>query len=479
MSVVFLTLYLIVLLAVCYRILFYADTPSKALAYLFLVVIFPVAGIILYFSIGLNYRKRKLYKKKLEIDKEIFPKLTEKLISRSTDVSSRHKKSIGYFYPLANFHSHQGFLSDNNTVQLLINGEEKFAEVLKSLKSAKQHIHIQYYIYENDEIGNKIAQILIDKAKEGVEVRFIYDDFGSKNIRNNIVKKLKESGVEARPFYKINLILLANRINYRNHRKIIIIDGTEGYVGGINVADKYINNKKNKLFWRDTHLKITGPAVFNLQFVFLTDWNFCANQNIAFSRTYFPISTPEKPSSNQLVQIVSSGPDSDYQNIKYTLIQAILLAKDEICITTPYFIPDKSFSDAIIIAALSGVKIKLLIPGVSDSWTVNLASHSFFQDLLNAGVEIYKYQKGFVHAKTMVCDKKIMVVGTANLDNRSFDLNFEINAVVFDEKAAQKLAEVFYEDIQNATPLTLEIWKKRPFYIRFFERVFHLFSPLM
>ena len=315
----------------------------------------------------------------------------------------------------------------------MVNGEAKFPDVFESLRSAKHHIHIEYYIYENDTIGNELAQILIEKAKEGVEVRFIYDDFGSSGIRKNIAHQLREAGVEAYPFYKIKLIMLANRMNYRNHRKIIVVDGTIGYIGGINVSDKYINNDKDdKLYWRDTHLKIVGNSVFNLQTIFLADWNFCANQKIRYSSNYFPEKSEAEHYGNHLVQIVSSGPDSKYPKIKYTLIQAILSAEKEICITTPYFIPDKSFLEAINIAALSGIEVKLLVPTRSDSFIVNTTSQSNFQELLDVGVKIYSYDKGFVHAKTMVCDQKVAIIGTANFDNRSLDLNFEINAIVFD-----------------------------------------------
>jgi cardiolipin synthase len=273
--------------------------------------------------------------------------------------------------------------------------------------------------------------------------------------------------------------MLANRLNYRNHRKIIVIDGYIGYVGGINVSDKYVNQQKNKLFWRDTHLKIVGTSVVNLQFVFLTDWNFCANQTIGFSEDYFPLVNGHKLFGDQLIQIVSSGPDSQYPSIKFTLIQAILRAKDNILITTPYFIPDKSFLDAVLIAAISGVKVKLLMPGVSDSFIVNTTSQSYYQELLDAGVEIYAYTKGFVHAKTMVCDEKLAIIGTANLDNRSFDLNFEINAMVYDEVIAKQLAGVFKEDISISKQISSAEWRKRPLHRKFMERLLNLFSSLM
>ncbi len=290
---------------------------------------------------------------------------------------------------------------------------------------------------------------------------------------------MREAGIEAVPFYKINFVRLANRLNYRNHRKIIVIDGMVGYIGGINVSDRYINSTKSKLFWRDTHLKIVGSAVLNLQFTFLTDWNFCAKENIRFSNDYFPVNNMTIEYGNQFVQIVASGPDSDYPRIMYSLIQTILLAKKELLITTPYFIPTSSFLNAIKIAALSGVDVKLLIPGVSDSIIVNTTSQSFYQELLEAGVKIYKYNKGFIHAKTLVCDGVVSSIGSANLDIRSFDLNFEVNAVIYDTKIASQLVHQFAVDLESSEEITLERWSKRPLYIKLFEKVLHLFSALM
>ncbi|MDY0343939.1 MAG: cardiolipin synthase [Lentimicrobium sp.] len=472
-------IYVAIVIIVCIAILFYTETPSKALGYLLLVISFPIGGIILYFSVGLNYRKRELYRKKLEIDELEFPKLEQRVTDQSNETLIKNKEQIGHFYQMASFSRNKNLTSSNNTASLLINGEQKFPDVIESLKQAKHHIHIEYYIYENDVIGNQLAQVLMEKAREGLEVRFIYDDYGCRGIRKNIVKQLREAGVEAYPFYKIHLILLANRLNYRNHRKIIVIDGTIGYVGGINVSDKYINQPGNTLFWRDTHLKITGASVVNLQFVFLADWNFCANQKISFSNDYFPFEIKIQKHGNHLVQIVSSGPDSKYPQIKYTLIQAILMARSEVCITTPYFIPDKSFLEAVNIATLSGVKVKVLLPGVADSSIINTTTRSYFQGLLEAGVEIYTYTKGFVHAKTMVCDQMVAIVGTANLDNRSFDLNFEINAIIFDEEIAGKLRSIFEKDLSHSTQIILKEWEERPFYKKFVERVLHLFSSLM
>ncbi len=368
-------------------------------------------------------------------------------------------------------------LTGNNAVKILVNGEQKFPEVLKALQEAKNHIHIEYYIYEDDETGRAIEKVLIQKAKEGVDVRFIYDDFGSRSIRKKMVHRLQEGQVKVSPFLKVYFIAFANRLNYRNHRKIIVVDGRTAFVGGINVSDKYVNSPGNiKLFWRDTHLRIDGPGVHYLQYLFLCDWNFCANAALLPDANFFPrIHTKE----NKIVQIAASGPDSDTPAILFSIIQAINLATKEILITSPYFIPGESLLDALIIASLSGVSVKLLVPGISDSFLVNFAASAYYNDLLKAGVEIYRYKKGFVHAKTFVADRKIAMVGTANMDFRSFDLNFEVNAIVYDAETANKLSDIFYDDIQDAEKLNADGWNNRSKPKQLFEKIARLVSPLL
>ena len=346
---------------------------------------------------------------------------------------------------------------------------------MKAMAGAKHHIHLEYYIFEQDDTGKTIIELLITKAKEGVQVRFIYDDFGSPAIKNKIEKRLKDAGVEIYPFHKVHFYLLANRINYRNHRKIVVIDGQTGFVGGINVSDKYINNKKQKLYWRDTHIRIDGPGVFYLQYIFITDWNFCCPKKLKLKNEYFVQNMAVK--EDVYVQIVSSGPDSVQPSVLFSVLEAIYLATKEILITTPYFIPGDSILDALRIASLSGISVKLLVPGKCDSKLVNAASKVNYNDLLQAGVEIYIYQKGFVHAKTLVTDGKMSMIGTANMDHRSFELNFEVNAIIYDAAFAEKMRTIFFEDLKNAEKLNAEKWYKRSFFTQLPEKIAKIFSP--
>jgi len=310
-------------------------------------------------------------------------------------------------------------------------------------------------------------------------VRFIYDDFGSRQIRKKLVKELKEGGVEAYPFNRVRLLLFANRINYRNHRKIIVIDGKTGFTGGINISDRYINDGKikNKVYWRDTHLRIDGPGIVILQHVFLCDWNFCSGQKVEAERKYF--NTTPMPDSDVRIQIAASGPDSPNSTIMLSLLKAITMAKKEVLITTPYFIPGGSILDGLTMAALSGVSVKILVPGITDSVIVNKAARSYYGELMNAGVEIYIYRKGFIHAKTMVIDNFVSIIGTTNLNHRSFNLDFEVNANIYDTAFSENLSKVFYADLRDAEKINIERWKSRPAYLKLVERLARLLSPVM
>lgn len=474
--------YVILLVLVILKVLFDTRSGVKALAYILFIVLVPMVGIIFYFSFGINYRKRKMYNKKIVEDEVLRQKITSSVQEYSDEVIHSTLLSPEHFN-LARFVQNTigSPLTANNTVKLLLNGEEKFPAVLAAMENATSHIHVEYYIFEDDKTGNSIADVLIRKAKEGVEVRFMYDDFGSHGLGKKFIKKLEEAGVETAPFYKIRLYAFANRLNYRNHRKIIVIDGNISFVGGINISDKYRNETKSKddLYWRDTHLRMEGPATYYLQYLFLCDWNFCSKQKLIFGPEYFPMHSQAKEMKAELVQIASSGPDSTLPAIFYSLMEIISSAKQRIWITSPYFIPGESLMDSLIIAAKSGVEIKILVPGISDSKLVNAAARSYYSELLQHGVRIFLYEKGFVHAKTMLADDNLSIVGSANMDYRSFDLNFEVNAILYSEKITTQLKEAFEKDLKVSSEINANQWLKRPKYIHLWEKFVRLLSPFL
>ncbi len=474
-----LIIYIVIVILVCLRNIYETGSSTKTMAYLLFCIFIPVFGILFYLAFGVNYWRKKLYSKKNSEDEKIMQQMKKNILHYNEveldleDIEGDDNAELSAMLT----RSLQSPVTRHNRVKLLLNGEEKFPELLKALSEAKHHIHLQYYIYECDETGTAVIEMLIRKAKEGVQVRFIYDDFGSPTIKKKIEKRLLDAGVEIFPFHKVHFYLLANRINYRNHRKIVVIDGYTGFVGGINVSDRYVNNKKKQLYWRDTHLRIDGPGVYYLQYLFLTDWNFCCPGSLKPNKIYFD--NPEAVKENTYVQIVGSGPNSAQPSVLFSVLQAINLAKEEILITTPYFIPGESIVDALMIAASSGLVVKLLVPGKSDSKLVNAASKANYNKLLQAGVEIYLYQKGFVHAKTLVTDSKLSMIGTANMDHRSFELNFEVNAIIYDAAFSKKMRTVFFDDLKHTKKLDAKQWYKRSVLTQFPEKFARLFSPTL
>jgi cardiolipin synthase len=477
-SLVFIVLLSIVTIV---RIIRDTSNSAKTMAYILLVFLFPIGGAIIYFAFGINYRRRKMFSKKIIRNEDLFTTIQEHLSAASLEVMAEgHENMKGNEDLIRLLMKDSKAPLSYNKVKLLINGEQKFAEVEKAILSAKSFIHLEYYIFDDDEIGNRIINMLKAKAEEGVTIRFIYDDFGSHSLKDSTIRQMKAAGIQIFPFYEVKFYVLANRINYRDHRKIIIIDGLVGFTGGINVSDRYINTgDPEQLYWRDTHVMIEGPAVNSLQYHFIANWNFCTDEELEINRIFFPNMFEKKEGNEDLVQIVAGGPDYPTSGIMLSFFTAIVNARERVYITSPYFIPNESIYDALKKAALSGKDARLLLPGVSDSRIVNAAARSYFKDLLSCGVRIFLYQKGFIHAKTMVVDQNLAIVGSANMDGRSFDLNFEINAMVYSKEICKELGDAFLNDINYSTELSLDKWKKRPWWRELLDDVARLLSPIL
>jgi len=430
-----------------------------------------------------------MYREKIISDNILGISLLEKKIIHAISDKDSNLDLIHKNKRLINFLNQNGInpVTSNNNIRILLNGEKKIPEVLEAIKNAKHHIHIEYYIIEDDITGREIENALIEKLHEGVSIRLIYDDFGSRSVRKTLLRRLKEAGIETYPFNKVVFISLANRINYRNHRKIIIIDGNIGFIGGINISDRYINRprirrrrrKWNQVYWRDTHMRIEGEGVSYLQFLFFCDWSFCSDSLLPLTSEYFPnFETPVNYGSKQ-IQIAASGPDSDTSIILYSLLELINSAETELLLTTPYLIPCDSLLNALVMASTGGVSVKILVPKRNDSIIINMASQSYYAELLQAGIEIYEYKKGFIHAKTVVVDGRIATIGTANMDDRSFDLNFEVNAIIFDTEVANELRNVYFNDVRNAVKVDPKRWEDRSKIRKFVEKTVRLLSPLL
>jgi cardiolipin synthase len=452
--------------------------PMKTIAWLLVIVFLPVIGIVLYFFFGKNYRKEKMFSRKELADSKQLKLLAQYQPTDATQKSFWTSEAVeGKTHIMRMlYNSDKVLLTEYNKVKILVNGKVTFEAILEALEQAENHIHLEYYIIEDDNIGNAVREILVRKARSGVEVRVIYDDIGCWSLSKKFIRSLKDAGVRIFPFMPVRLPFLTNKINYRNHRKIIVVDGKIGFVGGLNIADRYISGSEELGPWRDTHLRIEGEAVYSLQSIFLLDWFFAGKRNIHHHDKYFP---PSNITDRHLMQIVASGPDSDWASIMQTFFLAASTAKSSIYISTPYFMPNESILTAIRSASLSGVDVRILLPKRSDSKFVMWSSNSYIGELLEAGIKVYLYEKGFPHSKLMIIDDVFCSIGTANMDIRSFDQNFEVNALIYDSKIAVAMRNIFMNDIKGLQSIRPDEWSARRGWMVFRESVARLFSPML
>ena len=480
-SYLLIAIYVLVLVYTIVRILLDTHSTSKALAYLLMVVLFPIFGLVFYYSFGINYRHIKSTQERIVS----FNKLTEqfkKNVEDETDfLLKTNPDTFKQYDELVRFiHNLGGENLGKNQFKLLVNGEEKFPEVLKTLETAKHFIHMEYYDWENDTRGNQIKEVLLKKIQEGVKVRVMYDDYASRKIKHNIVKELKAAGVEIYPVIKVKLAKFANRVNHRDHRKLIIMDGHTGFIGGINVSDRYDNSIETGLYWRDTHVKIMGTTVKNINRHFIANWNACQPDKLSITEDLFPTLLKQgEDNYTELAQIVAGGPIYPMSNIMLSYFRIFTLAREKLYITNPYFIPNDSILDALKQAAIAGVDVRIMVPEKSDSAIVGAAAKFYFTELLQAGVKVYTYKKGFVHAKTVVADTNLSVVGTANMDIRSFDLNFEMMSVIYGPSFATQLEKVYLNDLKQCNELSYEEWQKQGIYKRLIYAIARLISSFL
>nr|WP_305067222.1 cardiolipin synthase [Mangrovivirga halotolerans] len=473
-------IYLFAIVYTIIKILLSTPSTSKTLGYLLLVIIIPLFGMIFYYAFGQNLRHRRSLSKTRVIQAEFDKNYKTKLIDRTQTYLEESGDDFDQMSELVRFLHKVGneYLS-KNTIKLLINGEEKFPDVLKELNKASKTIHMEYYDWENDTRGNQIKDILLNKVKEGVIVRVIYDDYASRKIKPNIIKELKGGGVLVFPQIKIQLAAFANRVNHRDHRKLIIIDSYTAFIGGINISDRYDNSIPTGLFWRDTHARFRGPIALNIQRHFIISWNACQEEeNLSFSEVLFQdsiIDQKEQDTTTVLSQVCAGGPIYLNSNIMMTYFRVFTMARDKLYVTNPYFIPNESIINALKEAAFSGVDVRVLVPEKSDSAIVGAASRYYFEDLLYSGVRIFLYKKGFVHAKTVTSDGIVSVIGTANMDIRSFDLNFEIMSVNYSREFANRMEQMFFNDLEDCDELTLEMWDN----LSVFKKLWYSFARLM
>lgn len=447
--------------------------PTTTWAWLLILLILPGIGFLAYLVLGQNLSRQKLFREKIVRDVKRAKELEEKYkkLDKSTGTLEDYKDLIKMNY------NHCGALYTNgNAVKIFTKGEDKFRELFKDIRNAKKFIHVEYYILRMDELGKAFIEELGRKVEEGVEVRLVIDGMGSKGLRKKDMRYIESLGIKFAIFFRGTLPHINTRINYRNHRKIVVIDGTVGYVGGFNIGNEYLTGGKDFKFWRDTHVKIQGEAVNELNKRFIQDWDYAAEGDIDDYKEYFPKS---KDYGRIGIQIVSSGPDHNEEYIKNAYMKIINNAKKNVYIQTPYLVPDESMLEALKISALSGVDVRILVPDKPDHFFMEWILSANVEALIKFGVKMYRYKKGFIHSKTIVADGEVCSIGTANLDIRSFRLNFEINAIIYDEEVALGQEEVFFRDIDDSVLIDPEKFAKRSRSLKIKESLIRLLAPIL
>jgi cardiolipin synthase len=472
-----LSIYFISILVVVVYTVLENRNPVKTISWVVVLLLLPVIGFIFFIFFGQNFRKEKIIARKGLRNHDALSNLAHEQINRLPDSEIFENPLIESKRSLINLllNISTAVVTIGNKTTVLQNGKATFKAILSALESATKFIHVEYYIFADDEIGGKIKEILKRKAAQGVEVRLIVDDVGSWELKKPFFREMWEAGIQAYSFLQVRFPNLTSKVNYRNHRKIIIVDGKVGFLGGINVADRYLNGSSDYGIWRDTHMLIEGDAVNTLQAVFLTDW-FFVSQTELHSQMYFP---PKLPTGDKMVQIVASGPDSEWPSIMMGIFEAIAAAKDYVYIATPYFMPSESVLLALKTAALGGVDVRIIIPEKSDAFVTLLSSRSFIREMLEADIKFFFYHKGFLHSKVMVVDDVVSVIGSANMDFRSFEQNFEVTAFIFDQETALELKATFLDDLSNSREIVFDEWIKRPRLEKYKESFARVVSPLL
>lgn len=451
--------------------------PAVTLSWLLVMFFLPGIGFVLYLFLGQDLRKERLFYIKEGEERDLYPLVQQQGEILHNNHLLFHDQRVNEYKSLIKLHiENQALYTQDNQVEVFNDGQVLFDEIKSAISRATKYIHMEYYIIGNDNLGREIVKLLAAKAQSGIEVKLLYDGMGCMQLPRRFFDSLIKAGGKTAVFFPPLLPYINLRINYRNHRKICLIDGEEGFMGGFNIGDEYLGLSEEYGYWRDTHLRIRGSALDELELRFLLDWRYASKDSFSAAAIYFPI---RKKRGNTGIQVVSSGPDSKWSAIKNGYLKMISSAKDRIYIQTPYFIPDDSILEALKIASLSGIEVRLIIPGKPDHFFVHWASLSYVGELLEAGVRCFTYNRGFIHSKLAIIDGLVSTVGTANLDIRSFELNFEVNAFIYDEQVSRELEQAFIKDLQDCTEITMEAYENRNRSVKFKESICRLLSPLL
>ena len=459
------------------------ERPARStFMWILVMTLLPIVGFFPYLLLGQDTRRTNMFRIKAEQDRFIREEseIQEKMLEDLPDIFDDYEKraTIGEVGELAtlNLRLNQSVLSADNDVRVFTDGQEKFDALIKDIDHAQHSIEVQYYIFKSDGLGTRLINHLVQAAGRGVRVRLLTDGIGCRFISKREFRRMKESGIEVGIFFPSFLRIINLRMNYRNHRKIVVVDGDTGFIGGLNFADRYLHGLPGIGIWRDTHLKVKGEAVTSLQVVFLFDWYFVRQELLLNKAEYLP---NKKVDGNVVVQTVASGPDSDWTSIQQAYFTLINMAKKYVFISTPYFMPGETTINSLKTAAMSGVDVRIMIPYKSDSLLTHWCTRSYVEELLEAGVRVFQYRKGFNHSKVIVMDGLVSSVGTANMDIRSFEQNFEVNLIIYDRNVSRQLGSDFLDDLKGSSEISIHRWKFRPKRDKIRESLARLFAPLL
>jgi cardiolipin synthase len=452
--------------------------PSATLAWIMILFLIPAVGILFYFMFSQNISRQRIFRlsryEELVVNSPLREQIAQVQCDRFRFVNDEAKKWQSMIYMNQTYA--KSFLTQDNHISIITDGVHMFDSLLRDIENARSSVNVEYYIIKNDGTGGALIAALTRKAREGLEVRLLIDGTGGRQFSEQHLAGFKEAGGRFAFFFPPKFKIFSMKWNYRNHRKIVVIDGKIGYLGGFNIGNEYLGRVRKFGYWRDTHLRIVGSAVHDMNARFILDWRFASKENLLIDRAYYG---DTGGSGNTAIQIVASGPDSLREEVKHGYLKMISAAKKNIYIQTPYFVPDASILESLKTAALSGVDVRIMIPRMPDHMFVYWATYFYVGALINAGARIYIYDNGFLHAKTMSVDGEIASIGSANFDIRSFRLNFEGNAFIYDAAETYKLEAIFETDIAQSHELTKTLYRNRSVIVKFKEGVSRLLSGLL
>ncbi|MBE6334076.1 MAG: cardiolipin synthase [Bacteroidales bacterium] len=467
--------YIILLLGEISRLILENRNPVRTLAWIVVLITLPFIGIFLFYHLGLDYRKKKIFNLKSMYDMRWLQYMSEdqrELLKKQKILKGRRMATERKLMTLL-LNNNKALLTLNNRMEVYNNGVDSFMSIFKAISSARNFIHLEFYIVEEGELASRLHSLLLAKLREGVEVRFIYDDVGSWSLSQNYVETLKKAGAEIYPF--LPLMIHRKKANYRNHRKIVVVDGEMAFMGGVNVADRYVAGSNIGL-WRDTLIRVEGEAVTSLQIIFLIDWLFVSGEMLINRDFYMPL---PQTSGDSMAQVIASGPDSDWDSIHQAYVALVNMAEEYVYISTPYFMPGDVMLNALKSAAMSGVDVMLMLPAKSDTFITYWCSRSFVEELLNAHVKVFFFKPGINHSKVISVDGKLAAVGSANMDLRSLEQNFEVSMIIYDKQVVQVIEQDFIDDLTLCSEISLEKWSSRKRMDQVKESFCRLFTPIL